>query len=148
VWSGNPLHLNDRNRSMPLADLLPLLDDAFDWISLQKIVRDEDQAVLAASALRHVGDQIEDFADTAALTALMDCVVSVDTSVAHLAGALGRPLAVLLPHTPDFRWMLDRDDNPWYPGARLFRQAEAGNWAPVVEAVKAALPALVKGAHR
>uniref|UniRef100_UPI0024459B8D glycosyltransferase family 9 protein n=1 Tax=Burkholderia gladioli TaxID=28095 RepID=UPI0024459B8D len=87
--------------------------------------------------------QIEDFADTAALTALMDCVVSVDTSVAHLAGALGRPLAVLLPHTPDFRWMLDRDDNPWYPGARLFRQARPGDWPAVIERVGNALLAMM-----
>ncbi|WEY41297.1 tetratricopeptide repeat protein [Paraburkholderia sp. SUR17] len=145
VWSGNPLHLNDRNRSMALAELLPMLSDAFEWVSLQKVVRDEDKPTLAASAIRHVGDQLADFADTAALTQLMDYVVSVDTSVAHLAGALGRPLAVLLPHTPDFRWLLDRDDNPWYPNARLFRQAEAGKWAPVVEAVQAALPDLVNG---
>ncbi|VWD50804.1 TPR domain-containing protein [Burkholderia lata] len=148
VWSGNPLHLNDRNRSITLADLLPLLDDRFQWISLQKVIRDEDRPVLAASPIRFVGDELTDFAETAALTEAMDAVISVDTSVAHLAGALGRPLAVMLPHTPDFRWLLDRDDSPWYPGARLFRQPEGGQWAPVVERLRDALPALVAGAPR
>ncbi|HIH2751996.1 tetratricopeptide repeat protein [Burkholderia aenigmatica] len=148
VWSGNPLHLNDRNRSITLADLVPLLDDRFEWISLQKVIRDEDRPVLDASPIRFVGDELTDFAETAALTEAMDAVISVDTSVAHLAGALGRPLAVMLPHTPDFRWLLDRDDSPWYPGARLFRQPEGGQWAPVVERLRDALPALVAGASR
>ncbi|VWB57002.1 tetratricopeptide repeat protein [Burkholderia lata] len=148
VWSGNPLHLNDRNRSITLADLLPLLDDRYEWISLQKVIRDEDRPVLDASPIRFVGDELTDFAETAALTEAMDAVISVDTSVAHLAGALGRPLAVMLPHTPDFRWLLDRDDSPWYPGARLFRQPEGGQWAPVVERLRDALPALVAGASR
>ncbi|MFM0290102.1 tetratricopeptide repeat protein [Paraburkholderia megapolitana] len=145
VWSGNPLHLNDRNRSIGLTELSPLLDDAFEWVSLQKVVRDEDRPALAASSIRDVSAQLGDFADTAALIELMDYVISVDTSVAHLAGALGRPLAVLLPHTPDFRWLLERDDSPWYPNARLFRQNEAGKWAPVVERLKAELPVLVNG---
>jgi len=148
VWSGNPLHLNDRNRSMTLADLLPLFDDRYEWISLQKVVRDEDRPLLDASVVRFVGDELADFADTAALTALMDGVVSVDTSVAHLAGALGRPLALMIPHTPDFRWLLERDDSPWYPSARLFRQPEGGQWAPVVERIAAELPALVGGGAR
>ncbi|VWD33608.1 TPR domain-containing protein [Burkholderia lata] len=148
VWSGNPLHLNDRNRSITLADLLPLLDDRYEWISLQKVIRDEDRPVLDASPIRFVGDELTDFAETAALTEAMDAVISVDTSVAHLAGALGRPLAVMLPHTPDFRWLLDRDDSPWYPRARLFRQPEGGQWAPVVERLRDALPALVAGASR
>ncbi|HDR9480998.1 TPA: tetratricopeptide repeat protein [Burkholderia aenigmatica] len=148
VWSGNPAHLNDRNRSITLADLLPLLDDRFEWVSLQKVIRDEDRPVLDASPIRFVGDELTDFAETAALTDAMDAVISVDTSVAHLAGALGRPLAVMLPHTPDFRWLLDRDDSPWYPGARLFRQPEGGQWAPVVERLRDALPALVAGASR
>ncbi|WP_305728651.1 glycosyltransferase family 9 protein, partial [Burkholderia ubonensis] len=148
VWSGNPLHLNDRNRSMTLADLLPLVDDRYEWVSLQKVIRDEERPLLEGGPVRFVGDALEDFADTAALTALMDCVVSVDTSVAHLAGALGRPLAVMLPHTPDFRWLLERDDSPWYPTARLFRQPEGGQWASVVERIRDALPALVGGAAR
>lgn len=148
VWAGNPLHVNDRNRSISLADLLPILDDRYEWISLQKVIRDEDRATLDASAIRFVGDELTDFAETAALVDAMDAVISVDTSVAHLAGALGRPLAVMLPHTPDFRWLLDRDDSPWYPGARLFRQPEGGQWAPVVERIRDALPALVAGVSR
>ncbi|WP_419689174.1 tetratricopeptide repeat protein [Burkholderia theae] len=148
VWAGNPLHLNDRNRSITLVDLLPLLDDRYEWISLQKVIRDEDRAALDTSAIRFVGDELTDFAETAALIDAMDAVISVDTSVAHLAGALGQPLAVMLPHTPDFRWLLDRDDSPWYPGARLFRQPEGGQWAPVVERIRDALPALVTGALR
>ena len=133
---------------MTLADLLPLFDDRYEWISLQKVVRDEDRPVLDASAVRFVGDELADFADTAALTALMDGIVSVDTSVAHLAGALGRPLALMIPHTPDFRWLLERDDSPWYPSARLFRQPEGGQWAPVVERIAAGLPTLVGGGAR
>jgi ADP-heptose:LPS heptosyltransferase len=148
VWAGNPLHVNDRNRSVTLADLVQLLDERYEWISLQKVIRDEDRAALDASAIRFVGDELTDFAETAALVDAMDAVISVDTSVAHLAGALGRPLAVMLPHTPDFRWLLDRDDSPWYPGARLFRQPEGGQWAPVVERMRDALPALVTGASR
>ncbi|KWI40383.1 tetratricopeptide repeat protein [Burkholderia stagnalis] len=148
VWSGNPLHVNDRNRSMALADLLPLLDDRYEWVCLQKVLRDDDRPLLDAAPVRFVGDALEDFADTAALTALMDGVVSVDTSVAHLAGALGRPLALMIPYTPDFRWLLDRDDSPWYPGTRLFRQPEGGQWAPVVERIRAALPAMVDGGAR
>ena len=139
VWSGNPRHLNDRNRSISLASLLPLMSDAFEWISLQKVVREEDEPILASSALRHFGDELGDFADTAALLETVDCVLSVDTSVAHLAGALGRPLWVMLPHTPDFRWLLDREDNPWYPQARLFRQSKPGDWTDVFERVGHAL---------
>ncbi|WP_144152942.1 tetratricopeptide repeat protein [Paraburkholderia sp. BCC1885] len=142
VWSGNPKHLNDRNRSIPLTSLLPLMTDRFEWISLQKVVRDEDQDTLAGSAVRHFGEQIVDFADTAALLATVDCVLSVDTSVAHLAGALGKPLWLMLPHTPDFRWLLDREDSPWYPQARLFRQSQAGDWTDVFEQIAAALPSV------
>ncbi|KVG54737.1 tetratricopeptide repeat protein [Burkholderia territorii] len=148
VWTGNPLHLNDRNRSMMLTDLLPLLDDRYEWISVQKVIRDDDRAALQASPIRFVGDDLTDFAETAALIGALDAVISVDTSVAHLAGALGCPLAVLLPYTPDFRWLLDRDDSPWYPGATLFRQPQGGRWAPVVERVRDALPALVASATR
>ncbi|WP_240324647.1 tetratricopeptide repeat protein [Trinickia diaoshuihuensis] len=145
VWSGNPQHLNDRNRSMSLSDLLPLLDDRYEWVSLQKVVREEDEPILAASPIRHFGEELADFADTAAMTASMDCVVSVDTSVAHLAGAIGRPLLVMLPHTPDFRWLLDRQDNPWYPTARLCRQAAGGEWSDVIDQVRLALAQIVGG---
>ncbi|PLZ01749.1 hypothetical protein CY652_13790 [Burkholderia sp. WAC0059] len=139
VWSGNPKHLNDHNRSIRFADLETLLTDRVEWISLQKIVREEDEAALAASRVRHFGKELKDFGDTAALLENIDCVVSVDTSVAHLAGALGRPLWVMLPHTPDFRWLLDREDNPWYPQARLFRQSVAGDWSDVFARIRTAL---------
>lgn len=140
VWSGSPKHKGDRQRSIPLHTLLPLLGDSFEWISLQKDVREIDAAVLAARPrLRHFGDELADFSDTAALCELMDLVISVDTSVAHLAGAMGRPLWLLLPRVPDWRWLLNRDDSPWYPTARLFRQPVRGDWASVLTAVGRAL---------
>ena len=139
VWSGNPKHVNDHNRSIRFADLEPMLTDRVEWISVQKVVRDEDEALLAASAVRHFGSDLKDFGETAALLENVDCVVCVDTSVAHLAGVLGRPLWVMLPHTPDFRWLLDREDNPWYPQARLFRQSVAGEWGDVFARIRATL---------
>lgn len=142
AWSGNPNHLDDHNRSIPLERLSPLLTDAVEWISIQKVVRDEEQSLLEASCIRHFGDEIGDFADTAALLECLDCVVSVDTSVAHLAGALARPLWMLLPYLPDWRWLLDREDNPWYPTARLFRQARAGDWEDVFRRIRVALPSI------
>ncbi len=142
AWSGNPNHLDDHNRSILLEHLLPLLTDDVEWISIQKVVRDEDRPVLDASPIRHFGDALGSFADTAALMACVDCIVSVDTSVVHLAGALGRPLWVMLPFLPDWRWLLDRDDSPWYPTARLFRQSRAGEWGDVFERIGAALKSL------
>ena len=87
----------------------------------------------------HLGDDIETFADTAAIVSLLDLVISVDTSVAHLAGALGRPVWTLLPFTPDWRWLLGRTDSPWYPTAQLFRQTRWGDWNGVINRVSAAL---------
>jgi len=141
AWSGNPQHLNDRNRSLPLARLQSgIAWDAFEAFSLQKDVRDADAATLAAAgAVRHFGDEMGDFSDTAALAELMDVVIAVDTSVAHLAGAIGKPTWILLPFNPDWRWLLGRDDSPWYPTARLFRQPAAGDWASVIREVRAAL---------
>jgi len=140
AWSGNPSHRNDRARSIPLAELLPLLDAPAQWISVQKEVRPGDAATLAARPdIVHVGDELDDFADTAALFELMDLVIVVDTSVAHLAGALGRPVWILLPSNPDWRWMREREDSPWYPSARLFRQAAPGDRDGVVARLRAAL---------
>ena len=104
--------------------------------------------LLASRAdLRHVGDELQDFADTAALVELMDVVVTVDTSVANLAGAMGKPVWILLPFNPhDWRWMLDREDSIWYPTARLFRQPAAGDWASVVRRVGGELVAAVRRA--
>ncbi len=140
VWSGSTTHLNDLNRSLRLATLGPLLDLPVEWHSLQKEVRADDAAVLARDGrIRSHGDEIRDFSDTAALAECMDLVISVDTSVAHLAGAIGRPLWILLPHVPDYRWMLERADSPWYPTARLFRQPALGDWASVVDALRTSL---------
>jgi tetratricopeptide (TPR) repeat protein len=143
VWSGNPRHANDGNRSIALARLVPLLAPAIDFVSLQRDLRADDAATLQdLPQLVHFGTGLRDFADTAALIEQLDLVISVDTSVAHLAGALGRPLWLLLPWLPDWRWLLEREDSPWYPSARLFRQAEPGDWDGVLDQVRAALAAL------
>ena len=120
---------------------MPLVRDWAEWISLQKEVRESEAALLASRAdLRHAGAELEDFADTAALIELMDVVVTVDTSVTHVAGAMGKPVWILLPFNPhDWRWMLDREDSPWYPTARLFRQPANGDWASVIRRVDEAL---------
>ena len=139
VWAGNPLHTNDHNRSIPLRVLLPLLKADATFVSLQKEPRPEDKALLHESAIVDLTSEITDFTDTAALVSCLDLVISVDTSVAHLAAALGRPTWILLPYLPDFRWLLDRDDNPWYPTVRLFRESAARDWAEVIEKVRVAL---------
>jgi tetratricopeptide (TPR) repeat protein len=139
VWSGNPAHKNDRNRSIPLADLAPVLDSIggpdMEFISVQKEVREQDRAALAAYGIRHYGEALQDFEDTAALLMNVDLVITVDTAVAHLAGALGKPVWILLPYVPDWRWLLEREDSPWYPRARLFRQATPGDWGGVLRRV-------------
>ena len=144
VWSGNPGHKNDRNRSIALSALAPLLDLEVTFISLQKGVRDRDRATLRErpEIIDPTGD-LTDFAETAALVCCLDLVISVDTSVAHLAGGLACPVWILLPFYPDFRWLLGRDDSPWYPTARLFRQSAVGDWADVIERVRTDLQALI-----
>ncbi|MBX3501613.1 MAG: tetratricopeptide repeat protein [Alphaproteobacteria bacterium] len=139
AWSGNPSHRNDRNRSLPLAALAPLLDLDAHFVSLQKDVPERDAATLARLNLMRVDDELRDFADTAGLIEALDLVISVDTSVAHLAGALGKPVWILLPFSPDWRWLTGREDSPWYPSARLFRQTTPGDWADVVRRLGAAL---------
>jgi tetratricopeptide (TPR) repeat protein len=133
VWSGSMALRNDR-RSMALKDLLPLVREWAEWVSLQKEVRDSDAVLLASRPdLRDAGAELNDFADTAALVGLMDVVVTVDTSVAHVAGAMGKPVWIMLPFNPhDWRWMLNREDSIWYPTARVFRQPANGDWASVV----------------
>ncbi len=111
VWSGSTGHKDDHNRSLTLQQLLPHLPDCYEYVSLQKEVREVDVQVLAGSAIRRYGEELKDFTDTAALCELMDLVISVDTSVAHLAGALGKTTWVLLPYAPDWRWLLDRGDS-------------------------------------
>ena len=149
VWAGNPRHNNDRNRSLPLRRLAPLFDFDVAFISLQKDPRPDDRALLAER--QEIGDftaDLTDFAETAALISCLDLVITVDTSVAHLAGALGCPTWILLPFTPDFRWLLDRDDSPWYPTARLFRQTRAGDYESVIERVRRELRAQIAAAGK
>ena len=141
VWAGNPIHARDALRSAPLDDFRALVQtDGTQWFSLQK--GDAAERQLAQHPVEGVIDlapQLLDFRDTAAAIDALDLVITVDTSVAHLAGALGRETWLLLPHVPDFRWMLDRSDSPWYPTMRLFRQAAPGDWSGIFEDVKRAL---------
>jgi tetratricopeptide (TPR) repeat protein len=147
AWSGNASHLNDRNRSMPFARLAPLLSSPARFISIQRELRAEDEAALAAEQrVTHVGSELNDFDDTAAVIALCDLVIAVDTAVVHLAGAMGRAVWVMLPFAPDWRWTLDGDSTPWYPTARLFRQTSLGDWDGVVARVAAELRQLISAA--
>jgi tetratricopeptide (TPR) repeat protein len=140
AWSGNPRHGNDRDRSIALATLLHYLPPDFEYVSLQNEVRDNDLEALGKDTrLRHFGDQLDTFAATAALCSLMDLVVSVDTSVAHLAGAIGKRAWILLPCSPDWRWLLDRRDSPWYPSVTLYRQDARREWGMVLDQVRSDL---------
>jgi hypothetical protein len=134
VWSGSSTHKNDANRSIALARMAPLFEDPpLQCFSLQTELREMDRATLRGlPKLVHLGDDIGDFTDTAAIIALLDVVVAVDTAVAHLAGALGKSVVILLPFAADFRWMRDRDDTPWYPTAKLLRQPAFGDWDGVM----------------
>ena len=149
VWSGNPNHTNDHNRSIPLATLSDLLDADAAFVSLQKgpkaDEREDDKAALEQAGVVDLTAHLSDFAETAALVSQLDLVITVDTSVAHLAGALGTPTWVLLPYTPDWRWLLDRDDSPWYPSLRLFRQDETREYGRVVARVRSELDAMISG---
>jgi tetratricopeptide (TPR) repeat protein len=141
VWSGNPHHKNDRNRSILLREFEPLADlDGVTFLSLQKGAASgqASDSTLKLKLVDHT-PRLTDFAETAALLSNLDLIITVDTSVAHLAGALARPTWVLLPFAPDWRWMLKRTDSPWYPTMRLFRQSQPGQWEPVIGAVSEAL---------
>lgn len=142
AWQGNPEHENDLRRSMPLRYLEPLLRLPFDFHALAKDISTADAVTLRTMPMTVHADGLHDFADTAALIAELDLVVTVDTAVAHVSGALGKPVWILLPHLPDWRWLLGRDDSPWYPTARLFRQPSPGDWASVIEAVEKELTRL------
>ena len=142
VWSGNPRHMNDRERSIPANLLAPLGQfQEISFYSLQKWEGSAPPAVGAAPGLplRDLTADLRDFADTAALIENLDLVISVDTAVAHLAGALARPVWLLVPSVPDWRWLLDRADSPWYPTMRIFRQKQRRDWPGVVAHVTAAL---------
>ncbi len=157
AWAGNPAHDNDSNRSIAFSALGPLFAASLAptqpspasgggkgggarFISIQRELRGDEAAQLAAqSRLTHIGGELSSFDDTAAVLALCDLLISVDTAPAHLAGAMGRPVWVLLPFAPDWRWTLDGDTTPWYPAARLFRQSALGDWDGVIARVAAAL---------
>jgi len=142
AWSGNRQHSHDRDRSIPLATLLAGLPTDFQYISLQKDVREVDARTLHARAdVLDLRSELRDFDDTAALCKNLDVVISVDSAVAHLSGALGQPTWVLLPFHPDWRWLTERSDSPWYRSVRLFRQVRAGRWDEVVARVSSELVA-------
>lgn len=129
VWLGNPNHKNDHNRSIPLDVVTPLLEIDAHWFTLQP-------DIVAPDGMISLAEHLNDFSDTAAALGQMDLVISVDTSVAHLAGSLGCPVWALIPFAPDWRWMLDRPDSPWYPSMTLYRQPRRGDWAAVITQVR------------
>jgi tetratricopeptide (TPR) repeat protein len=145
VWSGSPRHTRDPQRSIPLAQLCALTElPGITFYSLQKGPAAKDLLAMPIDLnLVDLSGYLNDFADTAAALANLDLLITVDTAVAHLAGALGKPVLLLLTHNPDWRWLLDREDSPWYPTARLFRQNAAGNWSSVIACVQKELQHLV-----
>jgi Glycosyltransferase family 9 (heptosyltransferase) len=148
VWSGSVAHRNDQNRSIPLRAMSGILDLDATFVSLQKDPRAADKTVLLErSDIIDLTADLADFSATAALVSCLDLVITVDTSVAHLAGALGRPTWILLPYTPDYRWLLDRDDSPWYPTVRLFRQDESRDYAPALDRLRDELRARIAGSR-
>jgi Flp pilus assembly protein TadD len=144
VWAGNPKHVNDCQRSLSLAQFAPVTQvPGVSFYALQKGPGAiETQSLPAGMRLIDLGPYQSDIADTAAIVANLDLVLSVDTSVAHLAGALGKPVWILLQYMPDWRWLLEREDSPWYPTARLFRQSAFNDWTPVLQRVAAELARL------
>jgi tetratricopeptide (TPR) repeat protein len=144
-WSGNPSHGDDHERSIAFEAFATVVaGSGATFVSLQKDVRATDSAALKKSKLVDLSSELKDFSDTAAAVSLMDLVISVDTSVAHLAGALGKPVWILLPQSADWRWLIARDDSPWYPSAKLHRQAKAGEWQPLIRSVKRELAKLLE----
>jgi tetratricopeptide (TPR) repeat protein len=128
-WAGNPDFGNDRNRSISLESFAALFGvPGIDFVSLQKDVSPAQVALLDQHGVLRLGEQFGDFADTAAVVAMLDVVIAVDTSVVHLAGAMGKVTALLIPFSPDWRWLLNRSDSPWYPTLRIFRQPAIGDW--------------------
>jgi Tfp pilus assembly protein PilF len=141
AWTGRPTHPNDRRRSMPLARVAPLaVAGRASFVSLQKPMPASDAASIATfPGLSDISGELTDFGETAAVIANLDLVITVDTAMGHLTGALGKPVWILVPKAADWRWLLDRSDSPWYPTARLFRQQTPGAWDPVIAEVAAAL---------
>ena len=143
LWRGRPDHRNDRNRSIPASALAPLTRVRAGWVSLQQGAVPDELTLLGP--ILQLGDSFGDLQDAADAIAALDLVITVDTALAHLAGALGKPVWLLLPLAPDWRWLTGRDDSPWYPSARLFRQTRAGDWTDVVDRVAAAVRELRPG---
>jgi len=144
VWSGSLTHPNDRHRSIALRSLTSMLDVGAIFVSLQKDPRRDDQAVLLErSDIVDLTADLTDFSETAALVSCLDLVMTVDTSIAHLAATMGCPAWIMLPRSPDNRWLRDRDDSPWYPAVRLFRQTESQDYASVVQRLRVELSAAV-----
>jgi ADP-heptose:LPS heptosyltransferase len=138
AWRGNPKHKRDRARSFPLETFAPVAQsDGVVFYSLQvgDVAKQSENPPDAINLINFI-DEIRDFADTAAFIGNLDLIISVDTAVAHLAGAVGKPVWTLLPFVPDWRWLLNREDSPWYPTMRLFRQPAIGDWGSVIELVK------------
>ncbi len=143
AWSGRPTHPNDRRRSIRLERLLPLIDAGnAAFVSLQKPLPDADRGLMPRfNGMMDLSGDLTDFGETAALIENLDLIITVDTSMGHLAGALGKPVWIMVPKAADWRWQLDREDSPWYPSARLFRQAKPGDWDPVLERLRTNLAA-------
>ena len=148
VWAGNPSHPNDRNRSIPLREFEAVLEtEGVRFFGLQV---GEQREEIAGSGLEgrieDLGGSLADFAATASVIARLDLLISVDTAPAHLAGAMGKAVWTLLPFAPDWRWMLDREDSPWYPTMRLFRQKRIGDWEGTLREVKKNLERMARPA--
>ena len=141
AWTGRPTHPNDRRRSMPLARLAPLASTGRAcFVSLQKPLPDRDKPSLSQfPGMTDISEDLKDFGETAAVIENLDLVITVDTAMGHLTGALGKPVWIMLPKASDWRWLLQRSDSPWYPTARLFRQQTPGAWDPVLQEVTTAL---------
>jgi tetratricopeptide (TPR) repeat protein len=150
AWSGNPDNARDHERSIPFARLAPLFGvPGTRFVSLQKDIRTADASdVRQCGKMIDLRDELHDFADTAAVIAQLDLVITVDTAVAHLAGAMGKPFWLLLPRVPDFRWLLDCTTSPWYPSARLFRKSHMNTWDTVIAGVATELAALAVSLER
>jgi tetratricopeptide (TPR) repeat protein len=146
AWTGRPTHPNDRRRSMPLSMLAPVAAAGpAAFVSLQKPFPVRDMAAMSLfPGMTDLSEELTDFGETAALIENLDLVVTVDTSMGHLAGALGKPVWILIPKAADWRWLLDRDDSPWYPSARLFRQHKPGAWDDPLQRLRAALTGLLE----
>ncbi|MEN9760976.1 MAG: hypothetical protein RI906_802 [Pseudomonadota bacterium] len=135
VWRGSPRHPNDARRSLALTQMLTALPDAVSAVCLQSRLTDGERLLLQKRGVRYFEADAQDFSETASRLAQTDLLLTVDTAAAHLAGALGQPVWVLLPFNPDWRWLLTRNDSPWYASARLFRQEIAGDWTKPLRAV-------------